>query len=135
MGRQRPIKVLLAKVALDGHDRGVLVVAQGLREEGMEVVYTGLRQSPENIVARALEEKIDVIGLSSLSGGHNLYFPKVVALAREKGMGNILIIAGGIFPYEDISNLKDKGISAIFGPGTPIKEIANYIRDNVKLEA
>lgn len=131
MKRQRKIKILLAKTGLDGHDRGVQVISQRLRGEGMEVIYTGLRQSPEQIVARAIEENIDVIGLSSLSGGHKVSFQKVVELARTRGMSNVLIIAGGIIPQDDISYLKDKGINAFFGPGTPIKEIADYIRKNV----
>lgn len=132
MAQRKPIKVLLAKGGLDGHDRGVKVISQGLTDEGMEVIYTGLRQTPEKVVSKALEEDVDVIGLSSLSGGHNVFFPEVVRLAREKGMDNVLIIGGGIIPEEDVQFLKDKGIRRIFGPGTPIREIAEYIRNNVK---
>ena len=133
MAQKRPIKVLLAKVGLDGHDRAINVITSGLRDEGMEVTYTGLHQTPEQVVTRALEENVDVLGLSSLSGGYNIYFREIIRLVREKGMDNVLIIAGGIIAEEDISPLLEKGISAIFGPGTPIKEIADYIRSNVKL--
>lgn len=133
MAQKRPIRVLLAKTGLDGHDRGIKVITQGLRDAGMEVVYTGLRQSPEQIAKRALEENVDVIGLSSLSGGYNTLFPDVVKLVREKGMANALIIGGGIILEEDVPVLQEKGISVIFGPGTPINEIANYIRSNVNL--
>lgn len=132
MAKQRPIKVLLAKGGLDGHDRGIRVISQGLSEEGMEVMYIGLRQTPQKIVTTALEEDVDVIGLSSLSGGHNVFFPKVVKLAREKGMDSVLIIGGGIIPEEDMQLLREQGISRIFGPGTAIREIAEYIKDNVK---
>lgn len=135
MGQQKPIKVLLAKVALDGHDRGVHVLTQGLRDEGMEVLYTGLRQSPEQVVNRAFEEKVDVLGLSSLSGGHNLYFSMVLEMMAKKGMGDVLVVAGGIIPQEDVTYLKGQGIKAVFGPGTPIKKIADFIRDNVKPKA
>jgi len=134
MLQQRPIRVLLAKCGLDGHDRGIKVITQGLAEEGMEVIYTGLHQNPEQIVERALEENVDVIGLSLLSGGYDVFFPEVARLAREKGTGNVLIIGGGIIPEDDIPFLREKGISAIFGPGTPINEIARYIRQNVKLQ-
>ena len=133
MSQQRPIRVLLAKCGLDGHDRGVKVVAQGLADKGMEVTYTGLHQSPEQIVERAVKENVDVIGLSSLSGGYDILFPEVARLVKERGMSNVLIIGGGIILEEDIPFLKEKGISAIFGPGTPIEQIVNYIRQNVKL--
>ena len=125
------IRVLLAKLGLDGHDRGVKVLTLGLRDEGMEVIYTGLRQQPEEIVRAAIQEGVDVVGLSSLSGGHNDYFGKVAELlAREKS--NALLIGGGIIPEEDIPYLKKKGIKAVFGPGTVIKDIADFIRANVK---
>lgn len=132
MAQPRPIKVLLAKGGLDGHDRGIKVISQGLSEEGMEVIYIGLRQTPEKIVTTALEEGVDVIGLSSLSGGHNVFFSEVAKLAREEGMDNVLIIGGGIIPEEDVQFLKERGTRRIFGPGTPIREIADYIRNNVK---
>jgi len=128
----RRIRVLLAKSGLDGHDRGVKVLMMGLRDEGMEVIYTGLRQTPEQIVATALEEDVDVLGLSSLSGGHNIFFPKMIDMLREKGMDNVLIIGGGIIPEEDVQFLKKKGVSTIFGPGTSIKKIADYIRNHVR---
>lgn len=130
--QQRPIRVLLAKCGLDGHDRGVKVIAQGLADEGMEVTYTGLHQKPEQIVEKAFEENVDVIGLSSLSGGYDTLFPEVARLVKEKGMDNVLIIGGGIILEEDIPFLREKGVSAIFGPGTTIKEIADYIRQNVR---
>jgi len=133
MSQQRPIRVLLAKCGLDGHDRGVKVVAKGLADKGMEVTYTGLHQSPEQIVERAVKGNVDVIGLSSLSGGYDILFPEVARLVKERGMSNVLIIGGGIILEEDIPFLKEKGISAIFGPGTPIEQIVNYIRQNVKV--
>ncbi|MBW2000761.1 MAG: cobalamin B12-binding domain-containing protein [Deltaproteobacteria bacterium] len=126
---QRPIRVLLAKPGLDGHDRGVKVLALGLRDQGMEVIYTGLRQTPEQIARAAIEEGVDVVGLSSLSGGHNVYFPRVVeCLMKEKT--DVLIVGGGIIPEEDRAFLKEKGVKAIFGPGTPIKDIVKFIREN-----
>lgn len=131
MAQQRPIRVLLAKSGLDGHDRGIKVISQGLREEGMEVIYIGLRQTPEKIVNAALQEGVDVIGLSSLSGGHKSFFPEVVKLAGEKGMNDVLIIGGGIIPEQDVQFLEERGIKRIFGPGTFIKEIANYIRNHI----
>jgi methylmalonyl-CoA mutase C-terminal domain/subunit len=131
MAQRRQIKVLLAKGGLDGHDRGIKVISQGLSEEGMGVIYTGLRQTPEQIVTAALEKGVDVIGLSSLSGGHNAFFPKVAELARQKGMDNVLIIGGGIIPEGDEEFLKERGISRIFGPGTTIREIADYIRNTL----
>ena len=134
MSQTRPIKVLLAKSGLDGHDRGVNVISQGLMENGMEVIYLGLRQTPEKIVTTALEEDVNVIGLSSLSGGHNVFLPKVVKLAKEKGLDNTLIIGGGIINEEDADFLKSQGVSAVFGPGSSIKDITDYIRNNVKLQ-
>ncbi len=130
----KPIKVLIAKPGLDGHDRGAITLAMGLRDEGMEVIYTGLRQSAENIVRTCIQEDVDVLGLSLLSGGHNYYFPRILDLLKEKGMGHVLVIAGGIIPNEDRKPLKEMGIKEIFGPGTPISEIANYIRENIKGE-
>ena len=132
MSQPRPIKVLLAKSGLDGHDRGVNVISQGLMENGMEVIYLGLRQTPEKIVSTALEEDVDVIGLSSLSGGHNVFLPNVVRLAREKDLSKVLIIGGGIINEEDAEFLKAQGVSHIFGPGSLIKDIVDYIRNNVK---
>lgn len=128
----KPIRVLIAKPGLDGHDRGALTLAMGLRDEGMEVIYTGVRQSVENIVRTCSQEYVDVLGLSLLSGGHNYYFPKILDLLEEKEMGHILVIAGGIIANEDREGLKKKGIKAIFGPGSTISEIADYIRENVR---
>jgi len=127
----RPIKVLIAKPGLDGHDRGAKVLARGLRDEGFEVVYTGLRQTPEMIVSAALQEDVDVVGLSILSGAHLTLLPKITRLLREQGMGDVLVTAGGIIPDEDIPVLQDAGVSAVFGPGTPIGEVAEYLRAHV----
>ncbi len=128
MGEEKRIRVLMAKPGLDGHDRGAKVVALGLRDEGMEVIYTGLRQTAESIVEAAIQEGVDVVGLSSLSGAHNYLFPRVVELLKEKGADHILVIGGGIIPEEDIPFLTEKGVSAVFGPGTPINVIADYIK-------
>lgn len=128
---EKRIKVLVAKPGLDGHDRGAKVVALGLRDEGMEVIYTGLRQTPEKIARAAIQEDVDVVGLSLLSGAHRYLFPEVIRLLKEGGLDNAMIIAGGIFPAEDIPFLKEAGVSALFEPGTSIKQIANYIREGV----
>lgn len=128
---ERKIRVLVAKPGLDGHDRGALVVAQALRDEGMEVVYTGLRQTPEQIVNAAIQEDVDVIGLSCLSGAHNELFPTVVRLLRERQAEDILVVGGGVIPDEDIPFLKSQGIAAIFTPGTPTKVTADFIRNSV----
>jgi len=132
MSKNKTIKVLIAKPGLDGHNRGARILTLGLRDEGMEVTYTGLRRTPEQIVDRALEKNVDVIGLSILSGAHKTLLPRVVELAKEKGLGNTLIIAGGAIPEEDTPFLQEKGIHAVFGPGSSIKEVADYIRQNVK---
>ncbi len=131
MKQQKPIKVLLAKAGLDGHDRGIRVISQGLNEAGMEVIYKGLRQSPQNVVDTALEEHADVIGLSSLSGAHNVAFVEIIKLLKEKKIKNILLIGGGIIPDEDVKFLKKQGVKEIFGPGTNMDEITNCIRANV----
>ena len=128
----KPIRVLIAKPGLDGHDRGAKVLVLGLRDEGMEVIYTGIRQTPESIADTAVQEDVDVVGLSSLSGGQNYLFPKVVELLKEKGTSDVLVIGGGIISQDDVPSLKEKGIKGIFGPGTAIKEIAKFIRENVK---
>jgi methylmalonyl-CoA mutase, C-terminal domain len=125
------IRILIAKPGLDGHDRGAIALAMGLRDQGMEVIYTGLRQTVENIVRTCIQEDVDVLGLSLLSGGHNHYFPKILNLLKENGMDRVLVIAGGIIPEEDGKNLKKMGIKEIFGPGTQISEISNFIRENV----
>ncbi len=129
---RKPIRVLIAKPGLDGHDRGAKVLTLGLRDEGMEVIYTGIRQTPESIVEAAVQEDVDVVGLSCLSGAHNYLFPKVVEMLGEKGMNEVLVIGGGIIPPDDIPSLKERGIKGIFGPGTQIKDIASFIRENVR---
>ena len=129
---QRPTRVLIAKTGLDGHDRGAIVLAMGLRDEGMEVIYTGRRQTPEKIAQSCIQEDVDVLGLSLLSGGHNVYFPKVVELLRKKGVSRILVIGGGIIPEKDYPFLKEKGVEAIFGPNSKLKDIAEFIRKNVR---
>lgn len=127
----KKIKILIAKPGLDGHDRGAKILVLALRDEGMEVIYTGLRQSPEKIVQSAIQEDVDVIGLSCLSGAYNYLFPRVVELLKEKGAGHVMLIAGGMIDSKDIPSLKEKGIAAIFGPGTPIKTITQYIRQQL----
>lgn len=131
MNEERKIRVLIAKPGLDGHDRGAKVIALGLRDEGMETIYTGLRQTPEKIVQAAIQEDVDVIGLSCLSGAHKYLFPRVVELLKEQGIEDILVIGGGNIPKEDIPFLKEKGINEIFTQGTMVGEIADYIRENM----
>ena len=126
------IRVLAAKPGLDGHDRGVKVVTSALMDAGMEVVYTGLRQTPLQIVEASIQEDVDVIAMSILSGAHDYLFPKVMELLKDKGVEDVLVIGGGIIPDEDIPALKDAGIAEIFGPGTTTEEIVTYIKENVK---
>jgi len=126
------IRVLIAKPGLDGHDRGAKVVARILRDAGMEVIYTGLRQTAEMIVATALQEDVDVIGLSILSGAHMTLFPRILDLAKEKGLGDVLYLVGGIIPDDDVPALKEMGITGIFGPGASAKEIAGFIKQHVE---
>ncbi|NLU09563.1 MAG: cobalamin B12-binding domain-containing protein [Tepidanaerobacter acetatoxydans] len=128
----KPIRVLIAKPGLDGHDRGAKVVARALRDSGMEVIYTGLRQTPEQIVETAIQEDVQVIGLSILSGAHNFLFPKIMELLNKKNVRDILVIAGGVIPDEDIPLLKKVGIGEIFTPGTPTSAIVNFIKNNIK---
>ena len=128
----RPIRVLVAKVGLDGHDRGAKVIATALRDAGMEVIYTGLRQTPEMVVNAALQEDVDAIGISILSGAHNTVFPKVIALMKEKEMTDVLLTGGGIIPEDDMKALNDLGVGRLFAPGTTTTDIATYIRDWVK---
>ncbi len=128
----KKIRVLVAKPGLDGHDRGAKVVARALRDAGMEVIYTGLRQTPEMIVRAAVDEAVDVIGLSILSGAHNAIFPRIMELLHDEGADDILVVAGGIIPEDDIPMLKKVGIAEVFGPGTQLQEIVDYIRSNVK---
>jgi len=127
----KKIKVLVAKPGLDGHDRGAKVVSRALRDAGMEVIYTGIRQTPEQIAATAVQEDVDSIGLSCLSGAHNKLFPKVVALLKEKGATDVLVFGGGIIPDEDIPGLKEAGIAEIFLPGTSTEETVAFIKNNV----
>jgi len=132
MAEEKKIRVIIAKPGLDGHDRGAKVLAFGLKDHGMEVIYTGRRQSPEKIVKAALQEDVDVIGLSCLSGAHLTFFPKVVELLKEKKADDILVIGGGIIPDDHIPKLKESGIAEIFGPGTLMDEISDYIKNNVR---
>lgn len=125
---KRPLRVLVAKVGLDGHDRGAKVIATALRDAGMEVIYTGLRQTPEMVVNAALQEDVDAIGISILSGAHMTVFPKVIQLMKEKQMNDVLLTGGGIIPEEDMKALNDMGVGKLFAPGTATSEIANYIR-------
>ncbi len=124
----RKIRVLMAKPGLDGHDRGVKVIARALRDAGMEVIYTGLRQSPEDIVEAAIQEDVDAIGLSCLSGAHMALFPDVVKLLKKRHAGDIVVAGGGIIPEEDIPKLKKAGVKAVFGPGTPLRDIVSFFR-------
>ena len=133
MGSEIPIRVLIAKVGLDGHERGARAICFGLRDQGMEVIYTGIRQNVESIVQAAIQEDVDVLGLSSLAGAHDL-LPEIIAQLRKKGRADILVIAGGIIPDEDIPFLKENGVSGVFQPGSRIKDIAVFIRDNVRRE-
>ena len=128
----RPIKVLIAKPGLDGHDRGAKVLARGLRDEGFEVVYTGLRQTPEMVVTAALQEDVDVVGLSILSGAHMTLLPRICALMKERGLNDVLVTAGGIIPDDDVAALRAAGIVAVFGPGTTIREVGDFFRANVR---
>lgn len=129
---ERKIKVLIAKPGLDGHDVGVKALALGLRDAGMEVIYTGLRQTPEMIAETAVQEDVDMVGLSCLSGAHKFLFPRVVELLREKGLEDVLIIGGGLIPSEDIPFLKERGIKEIFGPGTTIQRVVDYVKGEVR---
>jgi methylmalonyl-CoA mutase C-terminal domain/subunit len=124
----RPIRVLIAKPGLDGHDRGAKVIARALRDAGMEVIYSGLRQTPEQVVAAAIQEDVDVIGLSILSGAHNVLFPEILDLLKARGGEDILVVAGGIIPEKDIAPLKALGVREIFLPGTPTGTLVDYIR-------
>jgi methylmalonyl-CoA mutase C-terminal domain/subunit len=128
----RPIKVLIAKPGLDGHDRGAKVLARGLRDEGFEVVYTGLRQTPEMVVNAALQEDVDVVGLSILSGAHLTLLPRITGLMRERGLVDVLVTAGGIIPDDDVATLREAGVARVFGPGTTIAEVAEFLRANAR---
>jgi len=126
---KRPIRVLVAKVGLDGHDRGAKIIATALRDAGMEVIYTGLRQTPEMVVNAALQEDVDAIGVSILSGAHNTVFTKIMGLLKEKGMHDVLVTGGGIIPESDINSLQELGVGKLFAPGTPTTTIASYISE------
>lgn len=132
MKENRPVRVLVAKVGLDGHDRGAKVIATALRDAGMEVIYTGLRQTPEMVVNAALQEDVDAIGVSILSGAHNTVFPKIIALMKEKEMNDVLLTGGGIIPENDMAELNKMGVGKLFAPGATTSEIADYIKGWVK---
>jgi methylmalonyl-CoA mutase C-terminal domain/subunit len=127
----KKIRVLVAKPGLDGHDRGAKVIARALRDAGMEVVYTGIRQTPEMIAEAALQEDVDVVGMSILSGAHMALFPRVMDLLHQSGMDDVLVVAGGIIPDDDVPLLKAMGVRGVFGPGTPTGDIVQFIRENV----
>ena len=129
---EKRIRVLVAKPGLDGHDRGAKVIARALRDAGMEVIYTGLRQTPEMIAAAALQEDVDAVGVSILSGAHNTLCPRIVQLLREQGMDDCLVLLGGIVPQEDIAKLKSEGVEEVFLPGTSTEDIISFLRQNVK---
>ena len=132
MAKEQKIRVLVAKPGLDGHDRGAKVIARALRDAGMEVIYTGLRQTPEMVVSAALQEDVDVIGLSILSGAHNAIVPRVIDLLKQNKMDDVLLLLGGIIPDQDVGGLKQAGVAAIFQPGTAMDDIVKFIRENVK---
>jgi methylmalonyl-CoA mutase C-terminal domain/subunit len=130
--QEKKIRVLVAKPGLDSHDRGAKVVARALRDAGMEVIYTGLRQTPEQIVETVLQEDVDVLGLSILSGAHMTLFPRIAKLMKQKGLDDVVVFAGGIIPEEDVPTLKKLGIREIFGPGTPTETVVNFVREHVE---
>lgn len=131
MDEHKKIRVMIAKPGLDGHDRGAKYIARSLRDAGMEVIYTGIRQTPEQIVNAAIQEDVDIVGLSLLSGAHNFLFPKVAALLKEKGKDDVLLFGGGVIPEEDIEFLKSKGFKAIFTPGTPAQDVIDFIKESI----
>lgn len=128
----RPIRVLVAKVGLDGHDRGARVIASALRDAGMEVIYTGLRQTPESVVAAAVQEDVDVIGISSLSGAHRTIFKKVAEQMQQEELDDVLLVGGGVIPEKDIEELRQLGVDKMFTPGTPMETIVTYLREHVR---
>lgn len=132
MSSERRIRVVVAKPGLDSHDRGAKIVARAFRDAGMEVIYTGLRQTPEQIVETALQEDVDVIALSILSGAHLALFPRIMELLKQKGLDDVLVFAGGIIPKEDIPHLKKIGIAEVFGPGTPTDTLVKFVLENVR---
>ena len=128
----RPLKILIAKPGLDGHDRGAKVLARGLRDEGFEVVYTGLRQTPEMVATAALQEDVDVVGLSILSGAHMTLVPRICGLLKQRGLDDVLVVVGGIIPDDDAAALREAGVAGIFGPGTTIAGVADFLRSNAR---
>jgi methylmalonyl-CoA mutase, C-terminal domain len=134
MADTRPIRVLVAKPGLDGHDRGAKVIARALRDAGMEVIYTGIRQTPEMIVEAAIQEDVDAILMSILSGAHMTLFPKVMELLKKEGVDDMLVVAGGILPDEDLPAIKEMGIKGCFGPGTSMEEISEFVRSNIQAD-
>ncbi len=135
MARLRKIRVLVAKPGLDGHDRGAKVIVRALRDAGMEAIYTGLRQTPEQIVQAALQEDVDAIGVSILSGAHNYVMPRIMELVQENKMDDVLVFMGGIVPDQDISNLKNIGVKGVFLPGSSLDEIVNFVKNNIREDA
>ncbi len=132
MSPERKLRILVGKPGLDGHDRGAKIIARAFRDAGFEVVYTGLHQTPEMIVSAAIQEDVDAVSLSILSGAHNYVFPEVMRLLKEKGMKDVLVFGGGVVPEDDIQELKKQGVAAIFTPGTPLKDIIDWVKKNVK---
>lgn len=132
MNQEKKIRVLVAKPGLDGHDRGAKVIAHALRDAGMEVIYTGLRQTPERIVEAAVQEDVDALLLSILSGAHDYLFPRIMELLKERDVEDVLVVGGGVIPEEDIPGLKASGIADVFGPGTPADTIVSFVRENVR---
>lgn len=129
--RARPIRVVVAKVGLDGHDRGAKIVARAFRDAGMEVVYTGLHRTPEEVVEAAVQEDVDVVGLSLLSGAHMTLVPRVMSLLRERGLEDVLVVVGGIVPDDDAQRLRDSGVAEVFGPGTETQALVRFVREHV----
>lgn len=134
MDSEKKIRVLVAKPGLDGHDRGAKVIAQAFRDAGMEVIYTGLRQTPEMIVSAALQEDVDVVALSCLSGAHLTLFSRVIALLKQKGMEDVLVIGGGVIPEDDIPILKEAGVAEVFTPGTPLSQAVDFVKNHVQVK-
>lgn len=132
MSSERKLRILVGKPGLDGHDRGAKIIARAFRDAGFEVIYTGLHQTPEMIVNTAVQEDVDAIGLSILSGAHNYVFPEVIKLLKDNGMEEVLVFGGGIVPAEDIAELKSQGVAEIFTPGTPLEETVKWVRDHVR---
>ncbi len=131
MGNERTIRILVGKVGLDGHDRGVKIISRALRDAGYEVIYTGLHNTPQVVVEMAVQEDVDAVGISILSGAHNYIFPEIIRLFKEKGIDDVTLFGGGIVPKKDIETLKEKGVKAIFEPGASTDEIVNWVRENV----